>query len=222
MSAPVLVFDLDGTLVDTAPDLIGTLNAILAAEGIPPTAVADARHLVGAGAKVMIERALAKQSIRPDAAMLDRLFKNFLDHYAEHIADASLPFPGLMEALDELERDGFRFVVCTNKLENLSRLLLDSLKLTQRFAFICGQDTFGVAKPDPTPLVQTVAKAGGDPARSIMIGDSATDVKTARAAKMPVIVVSFGYTDTPADQLGGDLLINRFSELPHAVRSLLR
>jgi phosphoglycolate phosphatase len=222
MPSPLLVFDLDGTLVDTAPDLISTLNAVMAIEGVPPTALAEARHIVGGGARVMIERAFAGKSVKADQPTMDRLFKAFIEHYSAHIADTSRPFPGLIDALDHLERDGFRFAVCTNKLEGLARLLLDKLDLTRRFVFICGQDTFGAMKPDPLPLLKTIEAAGGDPVRAIMIGDSATDVRTARAAKVPVVVVEFGYSDIPAEALGGDVLIRQFAELTGAVHSLLR
>jgi phosphoglycolate phosphatase len=222
MAHPLVIFDLDGTLVDTAPDLIATLNAVVATEGVPPTAVDDARHLVGGGARLMIERALSAKSMPADKAKLDRLFDSFIAHYSEHIADASRPFPELDEALSQLAASGFRFAVCTNKLEGLSRRLLDALDLTSRFDFICGQDTFDFMKPDPRTLHRTIAASGGDPKRSVMIGDSITDVRTAKAAGIPVVAVEFGYSDIPVQSLGADRLIARFAQLPEAVNAVLR
>jgi len=221
MSAPIVVFDLDGTLVDTAPDLIDTLNVVLAPEGVRPVGYDTARLLVGGGARLMIERAFAAQHMILDETNLNRLFERFIAHYAEHIADKSQPFAGVVAAIDALAERDMRFAVCTNKLEGLSRLLLDRLGLTQRFAFICGQDTFGVPKPDPTPLLRTISRAGGDPRRAVMVGDSATDVRAARAARIPVIAVDFGYSDVPAAELGADRTISDFADLPPAVTDML-
>ena len=130
MATPIVVFDLDGTLVDTAPDLVATLNTIFAREGLPPVAYEAARNMVGGGARLMIERGLAAEGRRLPAPDVDRLVADFIAHYAEHIADHSRPFPGLDAALDELAAPGCRFAVCTNKLEWLSRRLLDALGLT--------------------------------------------------------------------------------------------
>jgi phosphoglycolate phosphatase len=222
MATPLVVFDLDGTLIDTAPDLVATLNAVLAPEGIPPAAPGTMREIIGGGARVMIERALAANSQQRDKPTLDRLFESFIAHYRCHIADASRPFPALDLALDELARDGFQFAVCTNKLESLARELLDKLGLTSRFVFICGQDTFDVMKPDPATLLRTIAASNAEPARTVMVGDSITDIRTARAAGVPVIAVEFGYSDIPPAALGADRLIGSFEMLPAAVRALLR
>lgn len=221
MPDALIVFDLDGTLVDTAPDLVDTLNAVLAPEGVPPVAYADARKIVGAGARVMIKRAFAMHDMICDDANLERLFGSYLEYYAEHLADRSQPFPGVVETMDALATQGFRFAVCTNKLENLAKLLLDRLDLTQRFDFICGQDTFGVPKPDPTPLLRTISASDATRDRAVMIGDSATDVRTARAANVGVVAVDFGYSDVPASELGADRLISRFADLPDAVMDVL-
>ena len=148
--------------------------------------------------------------------------RDFVDYYAEHIADESRPFEGLEAALDELQTRGYRFAVCTNKLEWLSKLLLDRLGITGRFAAICGADTFGVAKPDPTILHQTIARAGGHSPASVMVGDSGTDIGAARRAGIPVVGVSFGYTDVPLVELKPDRLIEHMMELPDAVESLVK
>ncbi len=222
LPAPILVFDLDGTLVDTAPDLAGTLNAILTQDGFAPVHYDEARLMIGGGAGSMLKRALRKQGADVPTDKFDGMFKAFVDHYAAHIADASQPFPGLVAALDDLAADGFIFAVCTNKFEWLSRRLLDALDLTRRFAFICGQGTFRMMKPDPEVLRLTVARAGGDIAGAVMIGDSATDIDTARAAGIPVIAVDFGYTEIPVAELQPDAVISRFEALPAAIGALRR
>jgi len=219
--SPLIVFDLDGTLVDTAPDLVGALNFVLQREGLPLVPVASARTMIGAGARKLIERGLEIEGRAMSVADIDRLTVDFIAYYRDHIADASLPFDGLHASLDKLEEQGFRFAVCTNKLEGLSKLLLAKLEMTGRFAAICGADTFGVSKPDPTILRQTVAQAGGDMSRAIMVGDSGPDVGVARRAGIPVIEVTFGYTETPIAELKPDVVIGHMRELPGAVQSLL-
>lgn len=220
MPSVTIVFDLDGTLVDTAPDLVDTLNVIFAREGLPPVPYDKARTMIGGGARRMIEAGLTYERRPAGPAEIDRLFVDFIAHYSAHIADRSRPFPGLDGALDRLAADGCTFAVCTNKLEGLSRLLLDALDLTGRFAAICGQDTFGVQKPDPEILRRTIAQAGGSAAHAVMIGDSANDIDTAKAAGIPVVAVDFGYTETPVTQLGPDRVISHFADLPAAVRAL--
>ena len=218
----IVVFDLDGTLVDTAPDLISALNHVLEREGLPPVPLKSARNMIGAGARKLIERGLEVDGRAVSVADIDRLTRDFIDYYAEHIADASRPFDGLEAALDDLQAQGYRFAVCTNKLEWLSKRLLDALGLSPRFAAICGADTFGVSKPDPVILQQTVARAGALLSGAIMVGDAGPDVGVARRAGVPVIGVEFGYTDVPIAELKPDRLIGHFSDLPDAVVSLAR
>jgi phosphoglycolate phosphatase len=219
-STPTVVFDLDGTLVDTAPDLISALNFVLAREGLPPVPLASARNMIGAGARKLIERGLEVEGREASPAELARLTDDFVAYYAEHIADASRPFDGLEPALDDLAASGYRVAVCTNKLEWLSKRLLDQLNLSSRFAAICGADTFGVAKPDPAILRQTVARAGGEMSSTIMVGDAGPDIGVARRAGVPVIGVSFGYTDVPVSELKPDRVIDHMSELKGAIDSL--
>jgi phosphoglycolate phosphatase len=216
-----LVFDLDGTLVDTAPDLIAALNFVLDREGMAPLPLHKARNMIGAGARKMLERGLEVDGRNISAGDLDRLNRDFIDYYADHIADASRPFDGLEAVLDDLQGQGFQFAVCTNKLEWLSRRLLDQLDMSKRFAAICGADTFGVAKPDPVILQQTLARAGGELSSAIMVGDAGPDVGVARRAGIPVIGVEFGYTDVPIAELKPDRLIGHFRDLPAAVHSLI-
>jgi phosphoglycolate phosphatase len=220
-SVPTIVFDLDGTLVDTAPDLINALNFILDREGLPPVPLKSARNMIGAGARKLIERGLELEGRNASIQDIARLTTDFIDHYAAHIADASRPFDGLESALDDLAGRGYRLAVCTNKLEWLSKRLLDELGLSPRFAAICGADTFGVSKPDPAILRQTIARAGGDPSSTIMVGDAGTDIGVARRTGIPVIGVTFGYTDVPIADLEPDRLIDHMRELPGAVDDLL-
>jgi phosphoglycolate phosphatase len=219
--ARTVVFDLDGTLVDTAPDLINALNFILDREGLPPVPLQSARTMIGAGARRLIERGLELEGRVAGVDDITRLTSDFIDHYAAHIADASRPFEGLEAALDDLQAQGCRLAVCTNKLEWLSKLLLDQLNLTARFSAICGADTFGVSKPDPAILQQTVARAGGHISRTVMVGDAGPDVGVARRARVPVIGVEFGYTEIPMAELKPDLLISHMRQLPAAMDRLM-
>ncbi len=215
-----IVFDLDGTLVDTAPDLINALNYVLDREGLPAVPLDAARNMIGAGARRLIERGLEVQGRAANVEEISRMTMDFIDYYAAHIADESRPFEGLELALDDLGAQGYRLAVCTNKLEWLSKLLLDRLGLSARFAAICGADTFGVSKPDPAFLRETVGRAGGRLSAAIMVGDAGTDIAVARGAGVPVIGVGFGYADVPIAELKPDRLINHMRELPAAVQSL--
>ena len=220
MPAQTIVFDLDGTLIDTAPDLVDTLNVVFAREGLPPVPYDTARNLIGGGARAMIARGIAAEGRVFEPAKLEQMFVDFIAHYTTNIARRSRPFPGLIDALDALAGSGYRFAVCTNKLERLSVLLLEELKIASRFEAICGQDTFGIQKPDPEVLRRTIAAAGGSPQRAIMIGDSATDIRTARAAGIPVIAVDFGYSERPVAEFGPDRIISHFAQLPASVAAI--
>jgi phosphoglycolate phosphatase len=220
-SSRIVVFDLDGTLVDTAPDLINALNFVLDREGLSPVPLHAARNMIGAGARRLIERGLELEGRSASVEDVTRLTGDFIDHYAAHIADHSRAFEGLESTLDELAALGYRFAVCTNKLEWLSKLLLDRLGLSSRFSAICGADTFGVAKPDPAILRQTVARAGGALSSAVMVGDAGPDIGVARRAGIPVIGVEFGYTEVPIADLKPDRLIGHMRELPSAVQSLM-
>jgi phosphoglycolate phosphatase len=220
-SAPLIVFDLDGTLIDTAPDLVATLNVVFEREGLPPVPYATARNLIGGGARAMIARGIKAEGRSVTPERLEQLFADFVAHYTEHVADLSRPFPGLIGALDTLSQRGHRFAVCTNKFERQSLLLLNQLRLADRFDAICGQDTFGIPKPNPEILHRTIAAAGGAPQHAIMIGDSETDISTARAAGIPVIAVDFGYSERPVAEYRPDRLISHFNQLPGQIAALL-
>lgn len=222
MSAtPLVVFDLDGTLAETAGDLMGALNAVLAQDDIAPLPVAQARTLLGAGGRALIERGYATAGRSLTRDRLEDLFRIFIAHYEAHIAEHTTLFPGAVAAMDRLEAEGFGFAICTNKLEHASVKLLDALGVAGRFKAICGQDTFDVCKPDARALLLTIEKAGGDPKRSVMVGDSVTDILTAKNAVVPVVAVDFGYTDRPVAELDPDVVISHFDDLDAAVHRLL-
>lgn len=211
---PIAVFDLDGTLADTAPDLVAALNAVLADEDMPPLPFEKARDLIGAGARALIQRGLDEAGYGPvDDARLERMFQGFLAHYGRNLLVGTRLFPGVPDALDRLREEGWLLAVCTNKYENHSLELLGLLGIADRFAAICGRDTFPYFKPDPRHLTLTIDRAGGSPLRAIMVGDSGTDISTARAAGIPVVAVPFGYSDVPVAELGPDRLIEHFDEL---------
>ncbi len=215
-----IVFDLDGTLVETAPDLIRATNHVLTRVGLEPVAPASIRPSISFGGRAMIVRALEVRGANHTEAEIDGLLEHFLAHYAENIAVESHPFPGLEAALDRLAAEGARLAVCTNKREGMSRLLLETLGLADRFAALAGRDTFPVYKPHPDHLTGAIRLAGGDPRHAVMIGDSDTDLKTARAAGVPVIGVPFGYTDIPMHELGPDALIEHYDHLYDAINRI--
>jgi phosphoglycolate phosphatase len=217
---PLLVFDLDGTLADTAPDLVGTLNVILAREGLGGIAIEDARALVGGGARVLIQRGLAAHGVDASNFRIDEMLADFMAHYEAHIAENTILFPGVAEVLDRFEAAGFGFAVCTNKLEHASILLLRALGVETRFRAICGKDTFAVNKPNGEALLETIARAGSDPDQAVMIGDSETDIDTARNAGVPVVAVNFGYTREPIESFEPDSVIFRYEQLWDAVKAL--
>ncbi len=222
ITAPTIVYDLDGTLADTAEDLVAALDWLLGRDGLAPLKVESAGSLVGAGARALIKRGFAASGKTLDPEAMEALFADFLAHYNAHIADRTRLYPGVDRALAAFARAGWRQAVCTNKIEGSAKLLITKLGIAEHFAFICGQDTFGVGKPDAKPLLKTIAASGGASERAIMVGDSATDIKTARAAGLPVIAVDFGYSDAPVAELGPDRVISHFDELAEACAALLR
>src|SRR3569832_717053 len=216
---PALIFDLDGTLVDTAPDLLGALNAILIREGRRPVDHADLRHLVGYGARTMRSEAFKMTGDAMDATRLPHLIDEYIDHYRRHVAVASRPFPGVEETLAALKAEGTKLGVLTNKPQELTDLLLPALDLDRYFDAIHGAGRYSYNKPDARVLHHVADDLGGGPA--LMIGDSITDVQTARAAKVKVILVSFGYTPEPAHTLGADAVVDHFADIPEVATKLL-
>lgn len=217
MQGPLLVFDLDGTLVDSAPDLLATLDAVLVQHGFPALADRNTRTGIGHGARYLIEYGLQRNGIVVDTPKLDRMHRDFLAYYEANICVESQLYPGTVALLDRFASAGWRLAVCTNKLECLSRQVLAALAIETRFAAICGGDTFANRKPHPGHLLHTVAVAGGLRERSIMVGDSATDLDTARAARVPFVGMTYGYTPVPMAELGPDLLLDSFDEMSPTV-----
>jgi phosphoglycolate phosphatase len=216
-----VVFDLDGTLIDTAPDLIDALNVTLKREGLQPVAYDEARPMIGGGSRGMIERALAAEGSSAAKSDVDRMFSDFIEYYAAHIADRSRPYPKLEQTLDHLAAAGHRLAVCTNKIEWLAVKLLNTLGLIHHFACICGQDTFKVMKPNPEILLGTIRRASGDPKRAVMVGDSGTDIRTARNGNIPVVAVDFGYTEVPIETLNPDRIISSYADLAAAITAVM-
>lgn len=217
-----ITFDLDGTLVDTVGDIHLALNHVLAREGIPPAALADVRNFVGLGARTLLIRASAAHGIHHNEAKLDQLTELYVETNAADIAALSRPFPGVIEALEVLKRWGATLSVCTNKRGHLSVQLLSALGMEHHFSAIVGGDDVKNRKPHPEHFIHAVRAAGGDPARSMMIGDSINDVLSAKAAGAPVAVYAFGYTDTAPDLLGADAVFTHFTDLPDLSVRLLR
>ncbi|MDP2212319.1 HAD-IA family hydrolase [Phenylobacterium sp.] len=221
LAGATLAFDLDGTLVDTAPDLVGTLNVILQEEGHAPLPLAEARPFIGKGARWLLQRGFTEAGAPISDDAMGGLFERFIVRYNAHIADESAPFPGMVETLGALREAGARLVVCTNKRTDLSTNLLDALKLSSLFEAIVGADAAPAQKPDRRHLETAIARAGGRPDRAVMIGDAAPDAGAARAAGVPLVLVSFGYTEVPVADLGADILIDHYGELPGACLQLL-
>ncbi len=214
----VVVFDLDGTLADTAPDLAASLNHALGALGrstIPPESV---RNLVGQGARVLIQRGLTATGEATED-LIEQGLALFLDFYADNICNGTRPYDGLVAQLDALHARGVKTAICTNKPERLTHLLVDALGWHDRFDAIVGADTLAVRKPDPAPLHEAIARAGGG--RAVLVGDSITDADTARGARVPFVAVSFGFSDRPVEQLGADAVIDDYAELIPTLGRLL-
>lgn len=221
MKDATVIFDLDGTMVDTAPDLIAATNHTLGRFGMAPVEARIIRPAVGLGAKAMIRAAMNERGRAADAEALSSMTRQFIDYYSGNIAVRSRIFPGLVEALDVLRDEGARLGVCTNKPEALALKLLAELRLDRYFAAIAGADTFPVRKPDAGHLLGAIAMAGGDRARAVMIGDSAADAGAARNAKVPFVAVSFGYGETPVEVLEPDAVIHSLAGLMPVLRALL-
>ncbi len=215
----VIAFDLDGTLADTAPDLAAALNHALSRLGRPVVDPASVYTLVGHGARALLRKGLATSGASDDA-MVEEGFPHFIDYYAANICNGTTCYPGVEPVLDDLRTRGVRTAICTNKPEELTRTLLDALGWSGRFDAIVGGDTLPVRKPDPAPLHEAIARAGGG--RAVFVGDSITDSETAHAAGLPFVAVSFGFSDRPAIELGADAVIDDYSGLIEILAQLSR
>ena len=215
-AAPTLLLDLDGTLVDSAPDLAACLNRLLASRGFAPLAPTAVVAMIGDGVGMLLQRGFAARDAVPDAQAL----ADFMADYAAHLADATRPYPGAAAALARLRGAGWRLGVCTNKPEALARGVLAATGLLPAIAAIGGGDSFPVRKPDPGHLRATLARAGGDPARAVMAGDHRNDILAARGAGLPSVFAAWGY-GTPEMAAGADAIAAGFAHLPGLVMRLL-
>jgi phosphoglycolate phosphatase len=215
-----IIFDLDGTLVETAEDIVAALNVSVAPSGIAPLPVGLVRTMIGAGARRLIQRAFDHAGFAAPEAAVDQALVRFLDHYRAHISDHSRPFPGIVPCLDWLQGQGALLGVCTNKLEADSRDLLDRLGLSPYFGAVLGGDSLAVKKPDAGHILGVIERLGGDPARALMVGDSETDVSGARNAGVPVVAVTWGYTAVPVAELGADAVVDDPAGLIPAISRL--
>jgi phosphoglycolate phosphatase len=217
-----VVFDLDGTLVETAADLHLVLSELMGREGLPTPPLPEVRGMIGDGAKALLARAFAAAGVVPDPDRLDELYREFLEVYTAEPCRRSHLYPGAVEVLADLAAAGHPLGLCTNKPQRPSELLLEALGVAGRFGAIVGGDALPVRKPDPAHLIAVLDRLGATPATAVMVGDSRNDVITAHAAGVPCVLVSFGYTNVPARELGAELVIDRLAELPAALASLRR
>jgi phosphoglycolate phosphatase len=208
----VVVFDLDGTLVDTAVDLAHAVNHCLALADRPALSTQTVRNLIGNGARALIQRGLEATGTAPEA-QINRLMPDFLNYYRSHLADFSHSYPYVRETLEALLRQGCCLGVCTNKPETLARDLLDQLGLTHFFGAILGGDSLPVRKPDPAPLLETIRRLEGTPAQAVMVGDTAVDIATARSARIPVVAVTFGFGGPALTDHAPSIPIDHYSQM---------
>lgn len=221
VTTPLAVFDLDGTLIETGPDLADSTNQVLAARGYPTVPDAVLSPFIGVGARSMIAGALKATEQAADDATVEALLTDYLEHYESRIAKFSRPFPEMSAALDDLSAAGVAAAICTNKMERLAKKLMVELSLAERFVFIAGYDTFAYAKPDPRHLTDTIAAAGGSVSRTVYVGDSRVDRETASAAQIPFVGLDYGYTDTPMNTLDPERLLSRGDDVAAAILALM-
>ncbi|RZJ01964.1 MAG: HAD family hydrolase [Brevundimonas sp.] len=212
-----IAFDLDGTLVETQGDLVGTLNRMLALKGLPPAPMDSARDLIGGGARALLIHGFKLAGASVEAAQDPDLFDAFIADYTDHIADHSRPYDGVVETLERLAARGATLVVVTNKRSDLSELLLGKIDLTRHFAAIVGPDRVSARKPSGAHLTEAIVSVGGDPKRAIMVGDGAPDIAAARDAGVPSVGVTFGYTPVPMEDLEPDIIVDAFDDIEEAV-----
>lgn len=222
MARGTVLFDLDGTLVDSAPDLADALDELLQERGLAPLGLVEARGMIGLGIGNFVREGLAAHGVVLDGCRLEKATQRFLEFYDARLSRKTRPYPGTAEALAALRRDGWRLVVCTNKLESSARRILADLGLLNEFALVAGPDTFGVAKPDPRHLLRCLSDAQEGARRAVaLVGDSAVDLEAGQAAGIPVALVDWGYSRKPIRELGADVVLSSFDQVPAAVEALV-
>lgn len=214
-----ILFDLDGTIADTALDLSATLNHLLTMAGRDPIDHSLVRHMVGQGAKALIMKGFSHTGDTPDEYEMDALFDQYLEYYSAHIADKTVLFPGALKTLTSLKTQDIPLAICTNKNIELTHALLDELKIDHFFSAVTCGDSFPFKKPDPKHLTATCDLMDADPAQAIMVGDSINDISAGLAAGMLTVGVTFGYTEKPVQEFGPDIVIDHFDEFFDALNS---
>jgi phosphoglycolate phosphatase len=215
-----VVYDLDGTLIDSAKDMQVAVSRVLADHGLPAVTEDDVRNYMGQGSKVTMGKAFAKYGRTLDDGALSAVTREFVRYYEADPVGHTIAFAGVSEVVARFARLGLRQGVCTNKFERPSRMILKHLKLMPPIADVAGADTFPVRKPDPKHILMLVERMGGSADRAVMIGDSIHDVHAAHGAGLPAVLVSWGYTDKPASELGAEQVIERFGDLPQALERI--
>lgn len=215
-----VIYDLDGTLIDSAKDMQVAVSRVLADHGLPAVTEDDLRNYMGQGSKVTMGKAFAKFGRTLDDPTLSAVTAEFVRYYEADPVRHTTAFAGVAEVVAQFDRLGLKQGVATNKFERPSRMILEHLRLMPPIAAVAGADTFPVRKPDPRHLLMLVDRMGGSPDRSVMVGDSIHDVKAAHGAGLPAVLVSWGYTETPADELGAEVVIERFDALPRALERI--
>jgi len=220
MTAPTLIFDLDGTLADSNRDLVPALNRTIETVGLEPLSTEEVGYTVGRGIRAMLTRAFELRGAALDDPLIERLFDVYIADYSENLCVDTVLYDGVVEALEDFGRNGWLMGVCTNKFELMAVKLIEQLGVDGHFSVIAGSDTYEARKPHPIHLIKTIESAGGDPRNAIMVGDSISDIAAAKAANVPVVAVDFGYTDVPVRELDPDIVISHYDELKDAVASL--
>jgi phosphoglycolate phosphatase len=215
-----VIYDLDGTLIDSAQDMQVAVSRVLADHGLPEVTLDDVRIFMGQGSKVTMNKAFSKYGRKLDDEQLSAVTAEFVRYYEADPVGHTTAFAGVPEVVARFDKLGLKQGVCTNKFERPSRMILEHLKLMPPIAGLAGADTFPVRKPDPRHILMLVERMGRSPDRAVMIGDSIHDVHAAHAAGLPAVLVSWGYTTTPASELGAEAVIERFDALPQALERL--
>jgi phosphoglycolate phosphatase len=216
-----LLFDLDGTLVDSAGDLAGALDTLMQEKGKAPIGIETGRQLIGHGIANLVRCALKLRGARDGEEDSPADLKRFMEIYGSRLTQSTRPYPHVLETLEQLAADGWQMAVCTNKRELFAKMIVDDLGMTRYFSVVSGPDTFGFGKPDPRHLLEA-AKAAGAVEPVLFVGDSEVDVAAAKAAHMPVIALTYGYSKIPLASLAPDALVDHFNQIPAAIRGILQ